>query len=76
MCSLSREPKVMVGMSQVRQNSRLLRLRGGTEQPAASAAATLSPFGVGGLDPAAVRVTERESGGGGVYSVDICSIFY
>lgn len=51
MCSLSLEPKVIFGMSQARQNSRLLCSWAGTEQPTARAAATVSPFRVRGLEP-------------------------
>lgn len=50
-CSLSLEPKVILGMSQLRQNSRVLRLWAATEQPTAKAAATFSPLDVGGLAP-------------------------
>lgn len=60
MCSLSLEPKVILGMSQVRQNSRVLWPWAGTEQPTANAAATFSPLGVGGLEPAEVRQREMK----------------
>lgn len=43
---------MILGMSQARQNSRVFRPRAATEQPTVKAAATFSPFGVGGLDPA------------------------
>lgn len=52
MCTRSLEPNMILGMSQARQNSRALWPWAGTEQPTASAAATFSPFGVGGLEPA------------------------
>ena len=48
-------------MSQAKQNSWVLRLWAATEQLTANAAATFSPFDVGGLDPAEVS----ESGRGG-----------
>lgn len=51
-CSFSLEPKVILGMSQARQNSRVFRPWAATEQPTVNAAATFSPFGVGGLEPA------------------------
>lgn len=59
-CFFSLEPKVIFGMSQVRQNSRVLRPRVATEQPTVRAAATFSPFAVGGLDPLE-RETEIKS---------------
>lgn len=52
MCSLSLEPKVNLGMSQARHNSRELWLWAATVQLMANAAATFSPLGVGGLEPA------------------------
>lgn len=51
-CSFSLEPNVILGMSQARQNSRVFQPLAATEQPAVKAAATFSPFAVGGLDPA------------------------
>lgn len=44
-------------MSQARLNSSELRFWAETKQPAAKAAATLSPLAVGGLDPS--KVTEK-----------------
>lgn len=61
-CFLSWEPKVTVGISHARLNSRALWPCAATEQPTARAAATFSPLAVGGLEPGGTEGRREVSG--------------